>query len=212
MGKLSSRDRLLAHQDGQNVSNVENRQFETLSTHASQLILQGPLPIVPTTGFPATAQGARFSYIGYTQKDLVVDYVQFIQTGALAAGTQVIEVGLATTTSAPDGNAQTFTVVAVTGNLPDLTTGTMPLLRQNTTAFAYAVSPGIHLWAAMRCNFATTQPTTLGVSQDLSMGMIQRTASVATPLTVGTSYLGAPYAQTVTAGAFHPYLRLQIKA
>jgi len=215
MGKLSSRDRVLAHAAGESVNNIESRQFAMLSANASQTILQGPTPIVATNGFVGIPQQCRWSYIGYTQKRLVVDYVQFIQTGAVPVGTQVAELGLATTTDAPDGNPQTFTVVAVTNQLPDLTVGTFPstvgIPRQNTTAFGYVVSPCTHLWAAMRFNFSTTQPTALGVNRDLSAGAIQRTTSVP-PMVVGASYTGLVYAQSITLSAIHPYLRLQVKA
>ena len=216
MGKLSSRDRKLAHRDGQNVSNIENRQFATFSTSASQTILQGPLPVVATTGITSTAQRISWSYIGYTQKSLVVDYVQFIQMGAVPAGAQVAELGLATSTSAPDGTAKTLTCIASTGVLPDLTVGTFPstlgIARQNTNALAYTVSPCTHLWAAIRTEFAGTQPTYLAVNLDLSVGFVQTTATVTSPLAVGTSYTGALYAMTVAATGLHPYLRLQIKA
>jgi hypothetical protein len=73
---MSSRDAKRISR-GQNVCNIENRQFATLSASASQTILQGPLPVVPTTGF-LTISGTVMTYIGYTQKQLVVDYVRFI--------------------------------------------------------------------------------------------------------------------------------------
>src|SRR3954463_14904518 len=123
MGKLSSRDRKLAHIAGENVSNIENGQFATLSASASQTILSGPLPVVPTTGFLTVSGTVYWSYIGYTQKTLVVDYVRFIQTAA-AVGTQAAEVYLASSTSAPDGTAKSLTVLYANATLDDLVTGT----------------------------------------------------------------------------------------
>jgi len=215
MGKLSSRDRKLAHLAGENVSNIENRNFELAAVNASQLILQGPLPIVPTTGITALSQRVCWSYIGYTQKTLVADYIQFIQTGTLAAGAQVVELGLATSTSAPTtiDLSMSLTVVAVASALPDLTTGTTTngLVRQNTTALGYSVSPATHLWLAYRSQFATTQPTYLAVNMDLSVGFVRSTLTVTSPLTVGTTYSASGYSQAITTAAIAPLLRLQIR-
>jgi len=212
MGRLSSRDRKLAHLAGENVSNIENRYFSLASVNADQTVLGPPAPLtlVPTTGITATAQRVCWQYIGYTQKSLLVDYVQFIQTGTAAGGAQVAELGLATSTSAPDGTAKTLTVTAVTASLPDLTTGTLTngLVRQNSTAAGWTVSPATHLWACARFNMATTQPTYVATATDWQIGLIQFTASIATAITVGTSYTGALFTATLGTGGLNPYLRL----
>jgi len=215
MGKLSSRDRKLAHLAGENVSNIENRQFATLAASASQLILQGPLQVVPTTGFQTVTQVVYWSYIGYTQKSLVVDYVRFIQTAA-AVGTQAAEVYLATTPDAPDGTAKTLTVKYVNNTLDNLVTGTYTngLVKGNATAAAFGVSPATHLWAGARFAFTTTptQPAILGVGLDLSVGYIQTTAAVTAAMAVGDVKTGVLYTQGIAAAALAPFLRVQVKA
>ena len=215
MGKLSTRDRKLAHIAGKNVTNIEDHQFATLSVSASQTFLQGPLRVQGQTGFGATARRISWLYIGYTQKAIVVDYVQFIQTGAIPVGTQVGEVALGTTTSAPDGTNKTITCVAATDVLPDLTIGSFPslsgIVRQNITALAFTVSPATHLWAACRFDFTTQQPTCLGAASDLSGGWAQLTNN-SSPITAGTSYLGTVPSLVISAGGAYPALRLQVKA
>jgi hypothetical protein len=215
MGKLSSRDRKLAHLAGKNVSNIENRQFETFAASASQTFVQGPLPVVPTTGFQTISQTVYWSYIGYTQKSLVVDYIRFIQTAA-AVGTQAAEVYLATTTDAPDNTAKTLTVRYVNATLDNLVTGTYTdgLVKGNATAAAFGVSPATHLWAAARFAFTTTptQPVILGVGLDLSSGSILTTASVTSAMAVGDTKTGALITQGIAATAIHPFFRLQVKA
>jgi hypothetical protein len=214
MGKLSSRDRKLAHIAGENVSNIENGQFSTISTSAAQTILQGPLQVVPTTGFTTIATTIYWSYIGYTQKSLVVDYVKFIQTTA-AVGTQVAEVYLASTTSAPDGTAKSLTVKYANGTLDSLTatTAATGVVRGNATAAAFSVSPCTHLWAGARFALtgSPTQPVLLGVGLDLSTGNIQATTS-ASPAVVGTAYTGTLYTQVIAATALAPLLRVVVKA
>jgi hypothetical protein len=214
MGKLSSRDRKLAHIAGENVSNIENGQFSTISASAAQTILQGPLQIVPTTGFLTIATTIYWSYIGYTQKSLVVDYVRAVQTAA-AVGTQVGEIYLATSTSAPDGTAKSLTVRYANGTLDNMVTGTYTngLVKGNATAAGFSVSPCTHLWAAARFAFTTgpTQPTLLGVALDLSTGNVQATTSVS-PAVVGTAYTGTLYTQGIAATAIAPLLKVYVKA
>jgi hypothetical protein len=215
MGRLSSRDRKLAHLAGQNVSNIENRQFATLSASASQTILQGPLPVVPTTGFQTISGTVYWTYIGYTQKQLVVDYVRFIQTAA-AVGTQAAEVYLATTPDAPDGTAKTLTVTYVNATLDNLVTGTYTagLVKGNATAAAFAISPATHLWAAARFAFTTTptQPVILGHNLDLSVGYVQATTAIAGPMVVGDVKTGVLYTQAIAATALAPMLRVVVKS
>lgn len=215
MGKLISRDRKLAHLAGQNVSNIENRQFATFATSAAQTILQGPLQVVPTTGMLTISGTVYWSYIGYTQKSLVVDYIRFIQTAA-GAGTQAAEVYLATTTDAPDNTAKTLTVQYVNATLDNLITGTYTngLVKGNATAAAFSVTPATHLWAAARFAFTSTptQPTLLGVGLDLSTGNVLTTTSVASAMAVGDTKTGALLTQGIAATAIHPLLRLVVKA
>lgn len=214
MGKLSSRDRKLAHQAGQNVSNIENANFALASTAPVQTYIFGLLPIVPTTGIISLTGIVNLSYVGYTQKTITVDYIEFVQT-ALAAGAQVGEVGLASTTSAPNGSSKDFTVLAVAGALPDLTTGTVTngLIRRNTNALAATITPCVHLWAFTRFAMATTQPTLLGVCLDLSMGNIQSVAGHSSPVVVGETLTGGVIpAQSTGATATFPFLRGYVRA
>jgi len=215
MGKLSSRDRKLAHLAGENVSNIENRQFATLSASASQIFMQGPLQVVPTSGFLTTTQVVYWAYIGMTQKILTVDYIRFIQTAA-AVGTQAAEVYLATTPDAPDGTAKTLTVKYVNATLDNLVTGTYTngLVKGNATAAEFSVLPATHLWAAVRFAFTSTptQPVVLGVNLDLSTGSILTTAAQTTAMAVGDTKTGAMLTQGIGASVIHPFLRLQVKA
>jgi len=215
MGKLSSRDRKLAHSAGQNVSNIENGNFELFAASASQTILQGPLPVVPTTGFQTISGTVYWTYLGYTQKQLVVDYVRFIQTAA-AVGTQAAEIYLATSPDAPDGTAKTLTVKYVNATLDNLVTGTYTngLVKGNATAAAYTVSPATHLWAAARFAFSgsPTQPVVLGVNLDLSAGFVQATTAIAGPMAVGDVKTGVLFTQGIAATALAPFLRVQVKA
>ena len=214
MGRLSLRDRKLAYAAGENPSHLESDAFALSGVSANQTVLAAAPPVlsVPLTSYGILSQRIYWNYIGYTQKTLVVDYVQFIQQN-LAVGAQVAEVALATTASAPDGTAKTFTCVAVADTLPDLTTGTVTngLVRQNVTAGGWIVSPATHLWAAARFQMATTQPGVCGVGTDLQTGTLQSTASVVVPMVIGTSYAGALFAATTGSTQVSPLLRLVVR-
>lgn len=215
MGKMNSRDRKLAHIAGENVSNIENRNFELFATSPAQTLLQGPLPIVPATGMLMISGTIYWSYIGYTQKQLVVDYVKFVQTVAAAGDNQVAEIGLASTTDAPAGAAQTMTVLYANGTLDDIKTGTYTngLIKGNASAAAYTVSPCTHLWACARFAMSgtPTQPTLLGVNLDLSRGNVLVTTGQ-TALSAGQTRTGALLTQGIDAAAIHPWLQVQVKA
>lgn len=213
MGRLSLRDRKLAYAAGENPSNIENDAFSLTALSVNQAVIGPPSPLVVNfgAGLVVLTQRVYWVYVGYTQKTLVADYVQLIQTGTVAAGAQVCEVGLASAPSAPDGTAKTLTVLAVADSLPDLTTGvlTTGLLRQNVTAMGFTVTPCVHLWLACRFQMATTQPAFTALTGDWQIGQIQTTSSIATALAVGTSYTGVvPPASVSAAPGIHPYLRL----
>lgn len=215
MGKLSSRDRKLVHRAGENVSNIENGNFALAGVSWSQVVLQGPQRLVASTGFLTTTGTVYWHYIGYTQKELVVDYVKFVQTAA-AAGTQAAEVYLASSPEAPDGTAKSLTVLFKDATLDNLITGgfTNGLVKGNATAAAFTVSPAVHLWAAGRFAFTATptQPAILGSNLDLSIGFVQSTASVASAMVVGDVKTGALVAIDKGAVAIAPAFRIHVKA
>jgi len=210
MGKLSSRDRKLAHVAGQNVSNVENRNFAPMSVALGQGLLAAPLQVTPTTGIVATAQTVYWCYVGCTQKTVTVDYVKFCQTVVAAGTTQVAQIALASTTSGPDGSAKTFTVLKVDNTLDDLkaTTAATGVVRGNTTAMDFKVSPCTHLWVAARFDMTTapTQPAILGCALDLGRGFIQTTASVTSPMVAGDSKVGVVPTVAIATTAQSLYL------
>jgi hypothetical protein len=106
-------------------------------------------------------------------------------------------------------------VLALAGLYPDLTVGTFPstvgIVRQNSTAMAYSVSPATHLWAATRFAMATTQPVLLGVNLDLSIGNVLVTTSP-TALAVGDTKTGTLLTQAIAATAQAPLLRVVVKS
>lgn len=210
MGKLNSRDRKLAHLAGQNVSNIENRQFATLGTSPNQTLLPGPLAVVPTTGFQTISGTIYWTYIGYTQKTLVVDYVKTVATAA-GTGAQTAEIGLASTDAAPAGDAKTLTVLYANGTLDTFVTGTYTngLVKGNTTAAGFTVSPCVHLWACARFALASSQPALIGVSLDISRGYVLATVTQAA-LAAGQSRTGALITQGIAATAIAPFLQIQV--
>ena len=214
MGRLSSRDRKLAHTAGMNVNTIEHRNFAPFSSASSQLFLQSPLPVTPTTGILLVSEVAYWTYLGYTQKTLVVDAIKGIQTvAAVAGGTPQAELALATTPSAPNGTGQSLTVTNVVtySGLEDLTAGGLPAIRGTTsTSLGWTVSPCTHLWAGMRAEMGTN-PTMLGVAMDLGAGFAQATALAASPLAVGTTYAGTIVFTSVENTATHPLLRCTIR-
>jgi hypothetical protein len=48
-------------------------------------------------------------------------------------------------------------------------------VKRNTASFAMDVAPGTHLWAAARFAMATTQPSMVGLTNDMSQGHILTT-------------------------------------
>lgn len=210
MGKLTSRARKLAHLAGQNVSVVENHNFAPIATSTSQSILTVPLQVTPTTGILATAQTVYWCYVGCTQQRVTVDYVKFTQYTAAVGTTQTAQVALASTPAGPDGTAKTFTVLTVNNTLSDLTatTAATGVVRGNTTAMGYTVSPCTHLWVAGWFNMSgtPTQPAILGCALDMGRGFIQTTAAVSTAMVAGDVKTGTVPAVAIATTAQCLYL------
>jgi hypothetical protein len=104
----------------------------------------------------ATSGRAYASYLGYFATAKTWTHVRLnVQTGG--SSTQVAEVALATTPTAPVyDTGQTFTFVASSGSLDDLTgTG----IKGNTASLAYTNTAGVHMWQVVRTAMAGSQPT-----------------------------------------------------
>lgn len=111
---------------------------------------------------------AYFVYVGRVVKALTPKYIEFHVTTA-GAGTQTAEVALYSTSSAPNKSAQTLSLITGTGTVDDLTgTG----MKRNTTAFSTSIAANTHLWAGIRTAMGTTQPTIVGLANDMSQGHI----------------------------------------
>lgn len=151
---------------------------------------------LPTIAGALTASGtAYWVYIGRAAKDLAVKKVISLLT-VVGTSTQVAEVALASSPSAPNRAAQTLTVLQARGTLSDLT-ATANAPKFNTSDFDIVVPSTTHLWAGIRIAMAGTQPTLFGLSFDASSGQVLSTAASGV-LTAGTSYSGALIASAIT--------------
>ena len=178
--------RQIAHALGFKADTLANSQFNLTPPAVSHgdAVLDSLLQKI--AGTTTTGATAYFVYLGKTNKKILANKVIFnVTTGG--ASTQVGEVGLFSTTSAPNGAAQTLTKLMATGTLDDLTgTGILG----NTTAFATDVAAGVHLWAGYRVDMASTEPTVVGVTGDNSRGRILSLGSAGV-MTSTSTYAGA---------------------
>lgn len=211
MGRLSSRDRSLAHTAGLSTDAVESRNFSLAPVAHEQLFLTSSLPLVPDPGMLTSSSTVYWVYIGYTQKELIIDSIQAVQTVA-AGGTVTGAFALGSSDSAPDGQpkAITCTHVASGSMVDDFVGGSVPAMRGTLGTLGWSVSPCTHLWAGCRFGGAGTQPTLLGLALDLSKGRISSGLAVS-PLAVGTDYQTAVPAFDVTGAATVPTLRLKLR-
>lgn len=129
---------------------------------------------------------AYFIYVGQTAETITPRYARFLVSLA-GAGAQAAEVGLFKTPLGPNHGGQVLTKIEATGTVDSLT-GTGQ--KANTSAFSTEVPDGTHLWAAIRTNMATTQPTLLAVGPDLGCFIVMRTVT-AGALTASTTFTGA---------------------
>lgn len=138
-----------------------------------------------------TSGTASYVYVGRTYSAAVWKFVKF-RLNTVGAGAQTGEVGLFSSTNAPNGTAQTLTKIWADSTLDSLTVGTG--IKKNTTASAVSVPAGTHLWAACRFAMATTQPNLAVLIDDWQLGYaLQQTgsASLTTLTTVTPSLLAA---------------------
>ena len=120
------------------------------------------------TAFTMISGTAYFVYVGRTTKAVTPKYVEFHVTSA-GVGAQTAEVGLYSTSSAPNKATQSLAKLVSTATVDDLTTTGM---KRNTSAFATSIPADTHVWAAIRVAMATTQPDIVGLINDMSQGHI----------------------------------------
>jgi hypothetical protein len=147
-----------------------NRLLSSLESSGAQRIFQSRCTEGST--FLAITGTAYYVYMGRAVQDITVKFIEWQTTGTVAAGAQTAEAGLFSTPAAPNKSAQTLTKIAATGTVDSQTTNGM---KRNTASFAQLVQAGVHLWAAVRFAMATTQPTAVGLANDMSQGQILTT-------------------------------------
>lgn len=195
--------RQIAHALGFKVDTIANANFnlQPANTAFGESRLQSPLQKI--AGTTTTGAVAYFVYLGKTNRKVLANKVLFnVTTGG--ASTQVGEVGLFSSPTAPAGAAQTLTKLMATGTLDDLTgTGILG----NTTAFATDVAAGVHLWAGYRVDMASTEPTVVGLTGDNSVGNVLFLAAAGV-MTSTSTYAGGLITHALTWQA--PALSLSV--
>jgi hypothetical protein len=156
--------------------------------------MESKLPKLASS-FLTVTNTAYWVYIGQTSRALRAQYIYFF-VSVQAAGDQVQELALATSSAGPDRAAKTLSVVAVQTTAGDYEAAAGSF--HNTTSFEYTVPGATHLW--LGCRFAwtntPTQPSINALGLDLNSGSILRTATPGV-LAVG-SYTGALVTQSAT--------------
>ncbi len=158
--------------------------------------------IVPALGYPGggslltISQTIYCEYLGLTSASKVVKFVE-LQLVTVGSGTQVAEVAVASTPLAPNGAAQTMTVLASSGTMTALTTGgggANSTVVKNTSSLAYTLASSINTWACSRYAFTSTptQPTMQSSATDMGTGMILTATGQATALTSIGSFTASP--------------------
>jgi hypothetical protein len=179
-----------------NAGNLKQTQLQgvylqptTAEQSTSQRVLQSELPHVAPGTFVLISGTQYFVYVGRIVRDTTIKFVEFHVT-TVGAGAQTAEVGLFSSTQAPNKGNQSMTKLVATGTVGSLTATGMV---RNTAAFNQVVPANTHLWAAIRTAMATTQPTLVGLSSDFLQGQILTLAA-------GGVLTGAgPFAATVPA-------------
>lgn len=193
---LSSAERNAQHRAGRSsmmAKRVVNAATNNVFDAGEQQVFRSSLPTI--AGALVTADRAYWVYMGRTAKDITVTNILFHVT-TVAVGTQAAEIAVASSTAAPNGAAQSLTVLGVSASLDDLTSGTGR--KGSAAAISVAVPQTTHLWAGLRVNMTSTptQPVIHGLTFDNSNGEILVT-STAGVLAVGSSYTGALIAASV---------------
>ena len=126
-----------------------------------------------SAGFLLISGTAYFVYLGRVTVSVIPKYVEF-HVSTVGAGAQTAEVGLFSSTSAPNKAGLSMTKLVSTETVDSLTsTG----VKRNTSAFSTEVSARTYLWAGVRTAMATTQPTIWGLAVDMAQGNILRLTS-----------------------------------
>lgn len=187
--------RQYAHKVGQTVGNFADNVIDQYPSAAvpGELILKNRF-CAPIAGAVTIADVAYFVYLGRATRQLTPVRVLFaVSTGGTS--TQVGEVGVFSSPTAPNRVGQVLTKIVANGSLDDLTgTGVLG----NTAVFTAStlISAGTHLWAGYRVAMAGTEPTVYGLTGDMSQGTILSTAAAGV-FTSGTTYTGALIAHSL---------------
>jgi hypothetical protein len=159
----------------------------TLLPFANAVFWSPDMSRTNTTFNPASAT-AYFVYIGEVMSAFTPKYVRFYQS---TAGTlSVNEVGIFSSTSAPDAANQTLTKIT-SGTF---TAGTGVI--KNGSAFSTALTVGQHIWVGFNSTWSV-QPVLNGLADDYATGSYLTVASP-TAFASGTSYLGV-FVSTMSA-------------
>lgn len=140
---------------------------------------------VPTNGgnFLCIAQTAYFVYMGRKALSSPAYRVNaYLNVLGVGAGAQ--EAGIFSTPLPPNTAGQTLTKIAATTTWDSLLVGLGSKLSGIFAPLA-PVPAGTHLWAGVRFDLATTQPTFAGLLYDLMEGEILVTAAAAAFTTAG---------------------------
>jgi hypothetical protein len=165
-------------------------KITSVETSAMQRILR-PSETAYNSGGQLVSDRAHFVYLGLTTQVITPKYVRVaIVTGG--TGAQTAELGLFSTPLSPCFANQELTKLVATGTCDAMATAA---ISKNTSAFNTAIPAGTHLWAGIRCAFATTQPTPRSVTEYHGTGEFLYTA------TAGALTGAGPWTGVVHGGA-----------
>lgn len=114
------------------------------------------------------ASTAYFVYIGRLLNPVTPQFIA-LRCNAAGTGAQTAEVGFFSTPAPPIKSAQTLTKIISTASIDTLTTTG---IKRNTAPFATLIPAGTYLWAGLRVNMATTQPSFYSVGRGQGQGFI----------------------------------------
>ncbi len=121
------------------------------------------------TAITLVSQSAYFVYLGRTSQAIIPLFVEFYVSTAGAGTPPTAEVGFFSTPLPPGTGNQFVTKLVATGTVDALTsTG----IKRNSSAFSYIVPAGTNLWAGLRTQMPTTQPTIAGLCMDYNAGSL----------------------------------------
>jgi hypothetical protein len=173
------------------------------------VLAEGPGRVLLSTlapgaaGFLLIADTAYFVFIGRLAVPTIPKFVEF-QVSVAGVGSQTAEVGLFSTPLGPNKGGQVLTKLVSTGTVDSLiSTG----MKRNTAAFATEIPIGTFLWAGVRTNMGTTQPTVWGLGLDNAEGMILATTTAGV-LTAAGPWTGSIIAAVTTVIA--PDIRITL--